>query len=87
MSGIEPVPQLTEAQLKSMSPEQVAKAYQDGSCAELLGRPVPVRLTAGDSQLTDAEAAQLTPEQRAEAYQAGRLAGLLGRPVPEPGAG
>jgi hypothetical protein len=87
VSGIERVPQLTEAALKSMSPEQIVAAYQDGSCAELLGRPVPVRLAPGSTQLTEAEAAQLTPEQRTEAYQAGRLAGLLGRPVSEPGAG
>jgi hypothetical protein len=77
VSGIEPVPQLTADALKSMSPEQVAAAYRDGSCAELLGRPVPVRLTAGNSQLTEAEAAQLAPGQRAEAYQAGRLRDLL----------
>lgn len=78
MSGIERVPQLDAAALKAMRPEQITAAMESGACAELLGRPVPVVLTAGDSQLTEPEAAQLSPEQRAAAYQAGRLADLAG---------
>lgn len=78
MSGVERVPQVTEAALKTMTPDQITAAVESGACAELLGRPVPVVLTTGTSQLTEAESAQLSPDQRAEAYQAGRLSNLAG---------
>jgi hypothetical protein len=38
------VPQLTEAEVRALAPEEVERAYREGRLARLLGREVPVRL-------------------------------------------
>ncbi len=44
MSAVVKVPQLTEAEVRALAPEEVERAYREGRLARLLGREIPVRL-------------------------------------------
>lgn len=68
--------QLTEADLKGLTPEQVTQAEADGKLNHLLGRPMPL---PAEGQLTDRHLAQMTAEQIVAAQDAGRLDNVLGR--------
>jgi len=44
VSAVVKVPQLTEAEVRALAPEEVERAYREGRLARLLGREIPVRL-------------------------------------------
>ena len=71
------VQQLTEDDLKGMSPEAIVAAHSEGRLDALLGRPS--RAEPDDGQVSAEEIVRLTPEQITAAFGAGRLDTLLGR--------
>jgi hypothetical protein len=68
--------QLTEADLKNLTPEQVVQAEADGKLNHILGRPMPL---PAEGQLTNRHLAQMTAEQIVAAQDAGRFDAVLGR--------
>jgi hypothetical protein len=52
VSAVVEVPQLTEAEVRALAPEEVERAYYEGRLARLLGREIPVRLA--DERSADA---------------------------------
>lgn len=68
--------QLTDADLKNMTAQQIVQAREDGKLNQLLGIPVP-----GDvpdtGQLTREHLQHMTPQQIVDAQQASRLDQLL----------
>lgn len=68
--------QITDDQLKAMSPHDIVKAQEQGRLDQLLGRPVPDIPTEG--QLTAEHLQHMTPQQIVQAQQDGRLDQLLG---------
>lgn len=72
--------QLTEDDLKTMSPEQIVVAQDQGRCADLLGQPV----IPSTGQLTAAHMEAMGNlanghELITEAYEQGRFDTLLGK--------
>jgi hypothetical protein len=72
--------QLTDEDLKTMTPEQIVTADADGRLNHLMGRPLPV---PADGPLGVHHLARMSPEQVVAAQKAGRLAGVLGGTAPE----
>lgn len=78
------VPQLTGADLKTMSQAAIAQALREGRCADLLAgvdpsRPAKTAAAVPEGQIGQDELAAMTPEQIVEADRAGRLDYLQGR--------
>ncbi len=75
--------QLTQAQVKVMSPEAIVASLKAGQLHTLLttadAPPDPVAVTAAhpDGAITEADLATMTPEEIVEAHRAGRLNHLL----------
>ncbi len=70
--------QITEAQLKTMSPHEIVKAQEEGRLDAILGRPV--RDIPREGQLSGEHLQQMTPTEIVQAHDAGRLDQLLGSP-------
>ncbi|MES9804978.1 hypothetical protein [Streptomyces cinereoruber] len=69
--------QVTDEQLKTMSPHDIVQAQEDGRLDQLLGRPVHDIPTEG--QLERHHLQHMTPQQIVDAQEAGRLADILGQ--------
>ncbi|MFE6521887.1 hypothetical protein [Streptomyces sp. NPDC057794] len=67
--------QITEAQLKTMSPHQIVQAQEEGRLDALLGRPV--HDIPAEGQLTEDHLKHMTPHEIVAAQEAGRLDQLL----------
>ncbi|WP_415947745.1 hypothetical protein [Streptomyces sp. KLOTTS4A1] len=67
--------QITEVQLKTMSPHEIVQAQQEGRLDALLGRPVHDIPTEG--QLGREHLQHMTPHQIVQAQGDGRLDQLL----------
>lgn len=70
--------QITEDELKTMSPHEIVEARNAGRLNQILG--LPVRDIPAEGQLTQEHLAQMTPAEIVEARDAGRLNRLLGLP-------
>ncbi|MGW1799157.1 hypothetical protein ACWCQN_25105 [Streptomyces sp. NPDC001984] len=68
--------QLTDDDLKGMSPEQIAAAHDEGKLNHLMGARVPV---PAEGQLTEEDVKRMSPEEIVKAQDVGRLDTLLGR--------
>jgi len=72
----EPIPQLTEQDVRGMSAEQIVQARKAGRLNEYLGVPVePPPFTATDEEgnpraITEVDLARMTPEQIVAARKA-----------------
>ncbi|WP_406470140.1 hypothetical protein OH738_29410 [Streptomyces hirsutus] len=67
--------QITEEQLKTMTPHQIVQAQEEGRLDAVLGRPmydIPA-----EGQLSEEHLTHMTPHQIVEARDAGRLDELL----------
>jgi hypothetical protein len=75
----DPLPQLTEEDLKGLSPEQIVAAREAGQLPKFLGVPLPsppFRPTNEEGKpraITEADLAQMTPEEIVTGRRAGRL--------------
>lgn len=78
-----PIPQVTESELKRMSPEQIWEAFNTGRLKAIAtGQDPTAPPPWPPGQLTEAELKTMEPRAIVEALQNGRLEALLGRPVP-----
>lgn len=76
--------QLTEDDLKTMSPDEIVKAQDEGRCADLLGQPViPATGQLTDKHVTAMKQLANGHELISDAYEAGRLDQLLGKQARE----
>jgi hypothetical protein len=75
----DPLPQLTEQDVKGMTPEAIVEARKAGQLNEYLGVPVPpppFTLTDEEGKprpLTEADLQAMTPQEIVAARKAGRL--------------
>lgn len=71
--------QLTEDDLKTMTPEQIVKAQDEGRCADLLGQPaIPATGQLTDKHVTAMKQMANGHELIAQAHEQGRFNQLLG---------
>lgn len=77
-----PPNQVSEAELKTMTTQQIEEAFLTGRLKAVMAGQDPTEPAPWPAgQITEAELKQMSPAGVVEAYRNGRLNALLGKPV------